>query len=153
MTEMIKEIRDELEEIRQAKVEDLKSTDPDIFDYPVLECEIDDARDAIQAIDTYLNGEVDEAAYLGKLKEIYTQTTSARIYDTLGKNIFREDYAEVERIVQERKAQEAKDKKRMCPRCGVNELKEGHLYSLSRRDNKTVICNECGTAEALEELM
>lgn len=37
-----------------------------------------------------------------------------------------------------------------CPLC-TNELKQD-LISISRRDNKTEICSECGTEEALEEL-
>lgn len=41
--------------------------------------------------------------------------------------------------------------KEFCPRCGLNKLKDG-LNALSRKDNQTEICDECGTAEALEEL-
>ena len=36
----------------------------------------------------------------------------------------------------------------ICPRC--NESKE--LLALCRRDNKTMICNACGTIEALEDM-
>lgn len=35
-----------------------------------------------------------------------------------------------------------------CPRCG-KEAKR--LLSLSRADNKTMICDECGTKEALDD--
>lgn len=37
---------------------------------------------------------------------------------------------------------------RICPRCG--EVYED-FPALSRRDNKTLICPGCGTAEALED--
>lgn len=37
-----------------------------------------------------------------------------------------------------------------CPRCG-NEYDE--LLSLSRIDNKTMICDECGIAEAIEDYL
>jgi predicted RNA-binding Zn-ribbon protein involved in translation (DUF1610 family) len=40
-----------------------------------------------------------------------------------------------------------------CPRCEVNILKGGAKDSLSRKDNKTMICSDCGTAEAIEEMM
>jgi hypothetical protein len=36
-----------------------------------------------------------------------------------------------------------------CPKC----RKPNILDALSRRDNKTGICNDCGTAEAMEDLM
>lgn len=37
-----------------------------------------------------------------------------------------------------------------CPRCGINELNETDVAnSLSRRDNKTYICNKCGDQEAM----
>ena len=37
-----------------------------------------------------------------------------------------------------------------CPRCKVNRLHaEQVINSLSRRDNKTYICNDCGDEEAL----
>lgn len=37
-----------------------------------------------------------------------------------------------------------------CPRCKKNKLfKEEALNSLSRRDNETYICPQCGTEEAL----
>lgn len=36
-----------------------------------------------------------------------------------------------------------------CPRCHRNTLyEEGAFNSLSRRDNKTYICNDCGKNEA-----
>lgn len=35
-----------------------------------------------------------------------------------------------------------------CPRCGETGRK---LLSLSRIDNQTMICDPCGTAEAMEE--
>lgn len=36
-----------------------------------------------------------------------------------------------------------------CPRCKWNLLKRHN--AISRRDNKTAICSECGTQEALED--
>ena len=36
-----------------------------------------------------------------------------------------------------------------CPKCGKETDK---LLALSRRDNKTMICNDCGVQEALEDL-
>lgn len=39
-----------------------------------------------------------------------------------------------------------------CPRCGLNTLRpEKVMNALSRRDNKTYICSDCGTAEAMED--
>lgn len=38
---------------------------------------------------------------------------------------------------------------KICPRCG-REFER--LLALSRTDNKTMICDECGTMEALEDL-
>ncbi len=39
---------------------------------------------------------------------------------------------------------------KQCPRCLQNTLAdEDTLNSMSRRDNKTYICNSCGTKEAL----
>ncbi len=35
-----------------------------------------------------------------------------------------------------------------CPKCGKE---VDRLLALSRRDNKTLICDECGTVEALED--
>ena len=40
------------------------------------------------------------------------------------------------------------NKENKCPRCD-KEMKE--YPALSRRDNKTNICSDCGTAEALED--
>src|SRR3982751_3001078 len=41
-----------------------------------------------------------------------------------------------------------------CPRCKVNELNPKMVMNtLSRKDNETYICADCGTAEAIEELM
>ena len=37
-----------------------------------------------------------------------------------------------------------------CPRCKWNLLSE-RMYATSRRDNKTHICPDCGTQEALED--
>ncbi len=37
----------------------------------------------------------------------------------------------------------------ICPRCG---RKFERLLALSRADNKTMVCDECGTMEALESL-
>ena len=45
-----------------------------------------------------------------------------------------------------------KNKKRQdsdCPRCKQN-IEEG-MHALSRRDNKTKICSDCGTDEALSD--
>ena len=36
---------------------------------------------------------------------------------------------------------------KICPKCGK---KFERLLALSREDNKTMICNECGTKEALD---
>ena len=36
----------------------------------------------------------------------------------------------------------------ICPRC-KGEMEEGEFPALSRRDNKTDICSECGTEEAM----
>lgn len=39
--------------------------------------------------------------------------------------------------------------KKKCPRCGINELDPVDVRnSLSRKDNKTYICNKCGEFEA-----
>ena len=35
-----------------------------------------------------------------------------------------------------------------CPRCGKE---YGRLLALSRKDNKTLICDECGVKEALDD--
>jgi hypothetical protein len=41
---------------------------------------------------------------------------------------------------------------KLCPRCESNYLDpEEALNALSRRDNKTYICSDCGTEEALED--
>lgn len=43
--------------------------------------------------------------------------------------------------------------KNICPSCNINELHEDEVMnSLSRTDNETYICNDCGTKEAMEEL-
>ena len=40
----------------------------------------------------------------------------------------------------------------MCPRCNERELIRPLVRNaLSRKDNKTYICSECGVAEALED--
>lgn len=40
-----------------------------------------------------------------------------------------------------------------CPRCGVNELKPKLASNaLSRKDNKTYICSDCGIQEALFDI-
>lgn len=36
----------------------------------------------------------------------------------------------------------------ICPRCGKHYVGEG---ALSRRDNETMICSDCGTQEALAD--
>ncbi len=38
---------------------------------------------------------------------------------------------------------------KVCPKCG---RKFERLLALSRTDNKTMICDECGTQEALDSL-
>ena len=42
------------------------------------------------------------------------------------------------------------DKKTKCPRC--KRMYRGYP-ALSRRDNKTEICSDCGTAEALSDII
>jgi DNA-directed RNA polymerase subunit RPC12/RpoP len=45
---------------------------------------------------------------------------------------------------------ETKTKVIICPRCKVNELNPRlPANALSRRDNKSYICSECGTDEAM----
>lgn len=39
---------------------------------------------------------------------------------------------------------------KVCPKCGKTYR---DAPALSRRDNKTLICPECGTREALEDMM
>jgi RNA polymerase subunit RPABC4/transcription elongation factor Spt4 len=42
----------------------------------------------------------------------------------------------------------------ICPSCKVNPLHENEVMNpLSRKDNDTYICNECGQKEALEEYL
>jgi predicted RNA-binding Zn-ribbon protein involved in translation (DUF1610 family) len=42
---------------------------------------------------------------------------------------------------------------KICPSCKINELnKDESMNALSRKDNTTYICDDCGTAEGLEEL-
>jgi hypothetical protein len=47
--------------------------------------------------------------------------------------------------------------KPLCPRCGGfipnNEMPGAYPGALSRLDNKTEICSECGTDEAMEDYM
>jgi transposase-like protein len=44
-------------------------------------------------------------------------------------------------------------KKTKCPRCGEDEMNENKMdNALSRRDNKTYICNPCETDEAMHDL-
>lgn len=38
-----------------------------------------------------------------------------------------------------------------CPICKRNNLREEGGNALSRKDNKTEICDSCGTMEAIEE--
>jgi hypothetical protein len=40
----------------------------------------------------------------------------------------------------------------ICPKCLRTELEEEGLNALSRKDNETEICNDCGTREAMEEI-
>lgn len=50
----------------------------------------------------------------------------------------------------------AEKSKPVCPRCGWyipnNEHAGQYPGAISRRDNKTEICSDCGTLEALEDL-
>ena len=40
-----------------------------------------------------------------------------------------------------------------CPSCNTNELhKDEEMNALSRKDNQTIICDECGTNESMEEI-
>lgn len=39
---------------------------------------------------------------------------------------------------------------KVCPRCGKS---YDRLLSLSRKDNKTMICDNCGTEEAMLDMM
>ena len=40
----------------------------------------------------------------------------------------------------------------ICPKCNTNSMhNELVMNSLSRRDNKTYICNNCGQNEAMED--
>lgn len=41
----------------------------------------------------------------------------------------------------------------LCPSCNKNELKGHGRNALSRKDNETEICSDCGTKEALEEFL
>ena len=48
----------------------------------------------------------------------------------------------------------AKLSKDLCPKCKKNFLyKERALNSLSRKDNKTYICNDCGRNEAMQDVL
>lgn len=38
-----------------------------------------------------------------------------------------------------------------CPKCG--KMFEEHLHALSRKDNETKICPQCGTEEAMESFL
>ena len=38
-----------------------------------------------------------------------------------------------------------------CPKCG--EMFEERLHALSRKDNETKICSQCGTDEAMESFL
>lgn len=39
----------------------------------------------------------------------------------------------------------------LCPYCGTALEGEAVMFALSRKDNTTRICNDCGTAEALRD--
>ena len=40
----------------------------------------------------------------------------------------------------------------ICPKCNTNYLHDDLVRNaLSRKDNKTYICNDCGQAEAMED--
>lgn len=43
----------------------------------------------------------------------------------------------------------------VCPRCGENTLRVDRpaLNALSRSDNETYVCSQCGTVEALEDFV
>ncbi len=50
-------------------------------------------------------------------------------------------------------AWKAKLEAKRCPACGENKMHPEEVRnSLSRRDNKTMICNDCGMREALEDI-
>ena len=40
-------------------------------------------------------------------------------------------------------------KTKICPRCKESELDSIEVSALSRRDNKTYICSDCGVDEAM----
>lgn len=40
-----------------------------------------------------------------------------------------------------------------CPICKENELLEEGANALSRKDNQTEICDDCASAEAMEEFL
>jgi RNase P subunit RPR2 len=42
---------------------------------------------------------------------------------------------------------------KLCPRCQAALNPQDAKNALSRKDNKTIICADCGTAEALEEML
>lgn len=44
------------------------------------------------------------------------------------------------------------EKSNLCPICRKNELMEEGCNALSRKDNETEICDECGQKEAFEEM-
>lgn len=42
--------------------------------------------------------------------------------------------------------------KKICPRCKEKKLHPNEVMNaLSRKDNKTYVCSDCGTEEALED--
>lgn len=46
----------------------------------------------------------------------------------------------------------SQEEKKICPRCGEPKMDPIEARNaLSRKDNKTLICNDCGMAEAMEE--
>jgi predicted RNA-binding Zn-ribbon protein involved in translation (DUF1610 family) len=57
------------------------------------------------------------------------------------------------KIEEEGEEEMGEENKNLCPRCKENELHEDMVMnSLSRKDNETYICDDCGTEEAMEEM-
>jgi predicted RNA-binding Zn-ribbon protein involved in translation (DUF1610 family) len=49
-----------------------------------------------------------------------------------------------------KKLNKKENKIKTCPRCGLMKMRDIEVQNaLSRRDNKTHICSDCGTEEAL----
>lgn len=63
------------------KLKELEATTPELIDCPILECEINDAKNIMLVIKA---DAPDEDKILG-IKAINSQTTSASIYDSVNK--------------------------------------------------------------------